>query len=325
MAEHTSQEKVLALGKETTRGTETSALIVAVPCSPDTDFEYNPTWEEDEKIRGVKERFDPTKTGMEGAGSISGVPVEPETFGYFLHSLLGKDPNTTNPGTLAYEHTFVPDTGLEKQSYTFVYDRSVNKKGYLLTVLAGMSLSIPTAGKVVADFEAIFKEEAASALAIPAITVPNPFSNVHAGIYIADYGASKPGSPNGEIKEMTFDYSDGTLGKDTLNQSELVQDVVSPNPPEISGSFVIHFTDTAQRDDFVAGTKKAIWIELIGDEIETSYNYELEIILYRCIYKAYPYSDVDNILAAEVVFDAYYSVSDAKSLDIRLQNKVVSY
>jgi len=325
MAEYTNYEKAVALGYEGTRGTEASTLEALVPCDLDSNIDFGPEYEEDEKVRGIKSRFAPNKTGDMGEGSITGVPVEPETFGYFLHSLLGSVSTVETVAGSVYTHTFTRSSGLQKPSYTIVFDRSVNKMAYLLSVVAGMSLSIPTAGKLVSDFDIICKNEASSSLSIPSVVEPNPFTNIDTGIYIADAIASKPGSPNGEIVEMSFDFSDDTFGKDTINQSALVQDVVSPNKPEVSGSFTIHFTDSAQRDDFLNSTAQKFWIECIGNPIDMSNDYKLEITLYNVIYKAYPYEDVDGVLASAVDFDAYYSVSDSKVLDIELVNTIDEY
>lgn len=325
MAEYTNYEKAVALGYEGSRGTEATELQALIPCDLDSNIDFGPEFEEDEKIRGVKSRFAPEKTGDMGEGSITGVPVEPETIGYFLHSLFGSVSSVeTVPGTV-YTHTFSAVTGLQKPSYSIVFDRDVNKKAYLLSVIGAMSLSIPTAGKLVADFDIICKNEADSTLSLPSIIEPNPFDNIDTGIYIADKGSSKPGSPNGEIVEMSLSFSDDTFGKDTINQSALVQDVVSPTPPEISGSFTIHFTDADQRDNFLGGVEQAIWIECIGGTIDPSNDYKLEIELFNVTYKAYPYDDVDGVLASAVEFDAYYSVSDGGVIEADLVNTIAEY
>ena len=51
----------------------------------------------------------------------------------------------------------------------------------------------------------------------------------------------------------------------------------------------------------------------------------LDINLYKIAYKAFPYGELDGLLGAQATFEAVYSVSDGKLVQVDLTNKVASY
>lgn len=324
MAEHSVEEAVIALGKETTRGTAATALDVSIPADRGSEFDYHPMFVEDEKLRGVKDRFEPSHVANEGVGTLTGVPVEPHTIGYIIHGLLG-DVVTTNPDTGVYEHTFTRKSGVELPSYTFYKQRSTEKKQYPLGIFKTMNFNIPYSEKCIVDSDILFKTEETSTLTTPAILEPNPFTYLNAGVYEAAEGAVKPAEPNGEIRELTLSIDNQSIAKRSLIKSADVRDIVTPEKLLVSGTFTIYFTDETLHDEFIAGNKRALWIDLEGDEFETGYNYQLTITLPKIVYKAFPYGDVDGMLAAAVAFDAYYKVSDGMSVEAFLRNAVASY
>ncbi len=325
MAEHSTREALIGLGKESSRGTEASSLAVSLPADPDSEFDYVPVYVEDEKLRGVKDQFAPTMVAKEGTGSLSAIPVEPLTIGYLLESLMGSSSSALVSTSLAYQHTFTRLAGVQLPSYTFVKDRSVGKKGYLLGVVSQMALNVGFREKVMADFDVLFKEEAVSALSIPAVTEPAPFNYPNVDIFMDDEGASKPGSQNAEIRELTLTINNQSMGKDALNGSMLINDVVTPDLLLINGTFTVYMTSEDERDDLLNGQTKALWIDMTGALIEETYYNKLEVIIPKIVYTAVPYGDVDGMLAAAVAFNAYYRVADAKSISLLLTNTDTSY
>lgn len=324
MAEFSNEEKVIAIGKETVRGDAPVALDVVVPCDRSSEFDYTPVYVEDDKTRGIKDRVAPAMVAKECSGSISGMPVEPLTVGYFLRSLMG----TATPvlvGTTAYEHTFTRVAGLIVPTYTFVIDRQLSKKAYTRGVVKSMSLSVPFNDKALVDWDILCEKEAVSALAIPAITEPAPFTYDQVAIYLAAEGAAKPGSADLTIREFTLEIDNQSIMKRTYNASYDVKDIVTPEKYLISGSFNAYFETETERAAFLAGTSRALWIDMTGALIETTYYNALEITIPKIYYKAYPWGESEGMLAAAVAFDAYYRVASTSSISILLRNTDTAY
>lgn len=325
MAEYSKEEMQIGIGKEAVaRGTEAAALAITIPADRGSDMDYHPVFVEDEKTRGIKDRFKPTVVMKEGVGAISGMPVEPLNIGYFLRSLMGSV-SSSLVGTTAYEHTITRLAGVQMPSYTFVIDRGISKKAYTLGVVKSMTLNSAFNDKLMADFEILFQSEAVSVLAMPSLTEPAPFIYPNLQIYLADVGASKPGSADSEIREFSLTIDNQSIIKRTYNNSLNIKDIVTPEKILISGTFVRYFDTEDERNDFVAGTARAMWVDITGSLIETTYYNALNIELPQIFYKAFPFGDVEGMFAAAVAFDAYYYVTGAKSISMLLRNTDTAY
>lgn len=248
MTRYARQEVLVGLGKESSRGVAPGSLDIVIPVDPGSEFEYGPVLIDDEKIRGIKERFKPAIGIKEGTGTISAMEVEANNIGYFLLSLLGQVATTTPPnGTLARRHIFTRLSGTQNPSYTFVFDRVVGKKQYLLSVVKAMTLTGAMDGVIMSDFDIVFKTEATSALAMPAVVSPDRFKfyQVDIGIGSTNVASESWGTGNGVLVTFAKQLANTKIAAGSLSITDTVE-IFSDNGDgtltgDLGGSGVINY------------------------------------------------------------------------------------
>ncbi len=117
----------------------------------------------------------------------------------------------------------------------------------------------------------------------------------------------------------------GAFAYRTLNQSQVLSDIIAPSKLMISGGFTIFFTSTTERDKFLANTQVAIRIIAAGSTIIGSSKWKIDQNIYAAKYKDYPYTEEQGLLAAKVQFEGEYSVADSKDYQVAITNQDVSY
>ena len=317
---YATEQKYLALGKESVRGTAVTPSRY-IPVGKDTELDYKLELVEDAQVRALLERF-PAKAGrLVGVGRISNLEIAPDMAGELIYSLLNKVA-TTHSGTLAYLHKFTKDsTVLQNQSYTIHIGRGLNTKMYNLGVVKSMAFKGTGDGKVTADADVLFQQEAAETFS-PSPSwasqlTPLMFYNTKLTFDVTDDTTT--------IKDWNLTIDNQAFAKWVLNQKQYCTDILCSGKLQVSGGFTAYFEDETRRGDFLAGTSQKLVITCTGDLIETSNYNELIFTLPKVIYKAYPFGDVDGLLGAAVTFDAYYDLSSSETIDIQLQNTNTSY
>jgi len=239
MTRYARQEVLVGLGKETTRGTAPASLDIVIPVDPGSEFEYTTALIDDEKIRGIKERFKPAIGIKEGAGTISAMEVEAGNIGYFLNSLLGSVTTTTPPNaTNARRHIFTRASGTQNPSYTFVFDRVIGKKQYTLSVVKSMTLTVPMDGVVMADFDIPFKSEATSALSMPAVVSPDRFKfyQIDVGIGSTNVASESWGTGNGVLVTFAKQLANTKIAAGSLSITDTVETFSDNGDCTLTGS-----------------------------------------------------------------------------------------
>jgi hypothetical protein len=222
--------------------------------------------------------------------------------------------NTVN---YAFKHTFT-NTGIQKPSYTFFLDRSINVLKYNLGTVKTLTLKGSNDGFVEAEASVLFKSEASGSIGSPSYPTQKYLSFQNVDFKIA-------GSSNTDVKEWNLKLDNTAAPHRTLALSQEVSDIIAAGKFSIDGGFTIYFQNTTERDKFLANTAVAIRILSQGDTIAGTSKYGIDINVYEAHYKAFPYGEDAGLLAAKATFEGFYSSGSSKALQIDLINVDVSY
>lgn len=218
----------------------------------------------------------------------------------------------------AFTHTFTRSNSIQKQSFTFFSDRSMNVKKYNLGTMKKMSIKSGVDNLIEVDVEVLFKAEASGSIGSYSFPTQRFLSFEHVDFKIA-------GTSNTDVKEFELTLDNSAAPHRALTGSQTVQDILAPNKLAIEGSFTIYFQDTTERDKFLANTASALRMIIQGATIAGSSKWGADINVYEAHYKGYPYQEEGGLLAAKVTFDGFYSTTDSKDIQIALTNQDVSY
>jgi hypothetical protein len=235
---------------------------------------------------------------------------------------------TNRTGALTYEgtvqieysfsHTFTETSGIQPPAYTFFLDRSMNVLKYNRGCVKALSFKSSVDGLVEVEAEVLFENEASGSIGSPSFPTQRYQSFQHVDFKIA-------GTSNTNVKEWDLKIDNGAKALRTLNLAQTLKDIIAPDKINVTGSFTIYFEDTTERDKFIANTSVAIRMLSQGDVIYGSTKWKNDLVLYGCKYTAFPYGEDEGLLAAKATFEAFYSTSDSKTLQIVTTNQDVSY
>lgn len=218
----------------------------------------------------------------------------------------------------AFTHTFTRSNTLQKQAFTLFVDRSMNVKKYNLGVIKKMAIKSGVDNLIEVDVEVLFKAEAAGSIGSPSFPTQRYLSFEHVDFKIA-------GVSNTDVKEFELTLDNTAVPHRALTGSQTLQDILCPGKLNVEGSFTIYFQDTTERDKFLANTNAALNMVIQGATIAGSSKWGANINVYAANYKSYPYQEEEGLLAAKVTFDAFYSTTDSKEIQVALTNQDVSY
>jgi len=317
-AYYSLESQVMALSKESTRGTVSVASPKYIPIDPSTRMAFKTNLIQDDNLRGIRERFSPVVGTQDGAGTIK-VDAYPDLIGDFFLSLMGKDTPTTLVSG-AYNHVFTWDTPTQYPSYSFHINRGISNKAYNLSVIKSIGFEQAMDNKLMLNMNTIFQNEDVSALSFsPTWVAPNPFMFYQVAFTLG-------GSANDNIKNFSITIDNGAKALRKLSTKPYIYDVICVDKPTIQGSFVYLFDNETERAKFIAGSSSSLIVAYIGGIIgATIYTYKIVMTMPEIHYTAFPFEDSDHILGANVTFDANYNISGTKSLQLELANSVASY
>jgi hypothetical protein len=317
MAYYSSQLQQFGLKLEASRATAESAPAKWYPTRGPVELNYSLNHLEDEGIRGRASRYAPIAGIKTGEGKIPMI-LDPNMCGEIFYGLLGAKSSAQQASTAAYKHTFTPGTSIQKPAYTLFSDRSLNVLKYNLGIFKKVALKGGVDNLIELDADVLFKAEASGGMGSPSYPTQRYFSFQNVDFKIA-------GSSNTDVKEWSLNIDNGAKGFRTLTGSQDVGDIVSPDRLMIDGGFTIYFSSATERDKFIANTAVALRILMVGPNIESTYYYTVDINLYQCHYKAFPYGEDQGLLAAKATFEAVYNSSATKEIQIDLTNTDTSY
>ncbi len=317
MTIYSSKKIQFGIKKEAVRGTAETAPDVWFPVRELPEIDLNLEHLEDEGLRGSLVPYPPVAGMKVGEASIA-INADPEVMGEIFYSLMTGLGSAQQGGTAAYLHTFTISELTQKIAYTLFLDRNQGILKYNRAVCKTVEIVGSVDGLIEMNTTWIFENEASGSIGSPSYPTQRYFAFNQVDFKIA-------GSSNTKVKEFSLTLDNNAMPLRTLNGSQLVEDVITADKFSVEGSFTVYFENTTERDKFLANTAASIQIILTGAEIANPYNYVLDINIYAAHYKAFPYREDENLLAAQVEFKGYYSSGDSKMLQVDLTNTVVSY
>lgn len=217
-----------------------------------------------------------------------------------------------------HKHTFLLPSSVQPPTYTIFVDRSMGVKKYNGCAVKKLSLKGNADGFVQQDSDIIGLDEAAGDIGSPVYTDEStPLTFAHVAVKLG-------GSTLTNIKEWALSLDSGLFAKRNPGQ-QVAADVVAPARMKIEGSLTVYFEDETERAKFLANTTNTLQFLIQGDTLAGTTKEALDINLYKIAYKAFPYGELDGLLGAQATFEAVYSVSDGKLVQVDLTNKVASY
>lgn len=318
MSLSSTEQKQFGLAKESVRGTIMTAPTKWYPVEKESEMNYKLTLLDDKALRGIAEEFPPNLGVKTGQGKIK-MPLDAQTIGEFLQSLLGNVTSSTQQASsIAYKHVFLRTSAIQKTGYTFFLDYGLVVKGYSLSTVKKLVLTGAVDQMVMMEADVLFKSEVTEGIGSPAFPVNQ---------YLGFNGVTVKvgGSANTDIRNWALNIDNNAAAQRTLSQSQDVADILVKGKMNIGGTFTIFFQDETERAKFLAGTSNSLEFLCEGAIIASSYKYTVDILLPKVYYKSYPFQDVDGLLGANVEFDAKYDISTTKAIEVDVINKDTSY
>ena len=313
------EQRRFGLKKEGTRGTAESAPSAWWPIDKDTKFNYDLNHLKDDALRGIPDMYPSVAGPLNGTGKLK-LPLDAQACGELFYSLLGDVSSAQQGGSAAYKHTFTRDLdSIERTAYTFFmdYGTSIVKK-YNLGVVKAITLTGPVDQLVTMDADILFKSEADGSIGSPSFPTQRYMAFPHTTIKLG-------GVANTDIRSWQLKIDGGSQPLRTLSQSQDIANILVKAPLNITGNFVIYFQTDAIRDAFLANTTTTFQALIEHDIIASTYKYTVDINLYKIQYKAVPFGEQEGLLAANVDFDAVYSTSDSKTIQVDVTNAATAY
>ena len=313
------EQQRFGLKKEAVRGTAETAPDKWYPTRGKPELTYGLELLEDEGIRGSFSPYTPSAGLKVGEGLIP-LYGDAQMLGEALLSLMGSVTSAQQDATIAYEHVFTLGTSISKPSYTLFLDRNMNVLKYSLAVCQKMDFKSGVDSLIEVDTTWLFKSEETGSIGTPSYPTQQYLGFQHV-LFSIDGG---PTSSNG-VKDWNLTLNNQAERVRTLNQSQDTGDIVAAMKFQAEGNFTIYFQNIGTRDKFLANQQITLRMQVIGGLIVSGQSWTLDINLYNVRYKAYPYGEDNVLLAAQVSFNAYYSIGDSKQLDVTLKNEDTSY
>lgn len=315
------------IGKETTRGTAVSAGYWL----PRTELTFDEKVEQikDESTIGVIEnQSDASVVKKYAEGSLTGI-INDDSIGLVLNATFGSCV-TTGPTDSAYTHTYNIQQSAQHQSLTLVVSEpnatGASSLEFPLAVID--SLDLEFAVGEFPTYSIAFMSNAASATsASVSYTAPDNFRPQDGSVRIADtYGNLASGTSYAVrsaslsiSKNVEDDHNIGSVAvTDRLNKQVAV-----------SGTLELVYNDREFVEQFLkADIDRAIQLQFTNTDktIGAATNPSLTIKLAKVKFQEVARSlGNDDIVLQTVNFEGYYSISDAKMVEMVLVNDVASY
>lgn len=317
----------IGIGKETVRGTGVSASYWL----PRTELTFDEKIEQvkDESVMGVIEsQSDATVVKKYSEGSLSGI-VNDDSFGLILNALFGSCV-TTGPTDSAYTHTFNFQQSAQHQSLTFVASEP-NASGasslqFALAMIDTLDLEF-NVGEYPVYSLSFMANVGSSTTSSVAYTSPDNFKPQDGSVRIADVYANLASATSYAVRSVSLSTSKNTEDDHNIG-SVNVTDRLNKQV-QVSGSMEIVYNDREFIDTFLkADIDRALQIKLTNTDktIGASTNPSITIKLAKVKFQEVARSlGNDEIVLQTVNFEGYYSLLDAKMLEMVLVNDVASY
>lgn len=319
MANYSIHAKRFGLKKESTRLTAEAAPDVWLTVEPDSEFYYKLNNIKDTGVRGVRAHY-PGVAGQKECTGVIKTPARAQNIGEILVSLLGA-PTTTQPGTLAYKHQWLaPLASITPPTYTWFVDRSIGVVKYNGVACKKLTVDSPIDGAVMVTAEMIGLTEASGSIGSPTYSESEQMAFWRVTPKVA-------GSTVTNIKSWSLSIDPGLIAKRAQTVSQDPADMIHGPKMKVEGSFEVYHETVTERDKFLASTASSLQFSIAGaaNAIEASHTYEFDLLIPKGKYVGFEFSELDEILATSVKWEAEYDTSTSKLIDVFVKNTKTAY
>ena len=264
-------------------------------------------------------------------GSVPQIVTPGGHIGYWLGMAIGDPSSAQQGGTAAYKHTYTPDDDLK--TFSMWYKRGGNQQVVIPYGLVNTLLLEQSPDDVLRMTTGLFgQKETINADDIDtadAYDTAAPFHNM-------DLTVTGPTNATEVHKSSVLIDNKYNLDKGKVHGSRFYKDAI-PGKRMISGSMELWFDDDGDYQSFwgstsdntpdVDGEFNTIPLNFKWDtnvEIDTGYDYTLEIDLPEVVYKTNTVT-IEERIRQVLGWSAQYDTGDSYEIEAYLTNKVVSY
>lgn len=316
----------IGVGRESTRGTARTVQ----KWLPTTELTFDEKIEQakDESVFGIIEnQTDADVVKKFAEGSISGL-IDDDSIGYILYATLGTL-NTTGPTDSSYSHAFTVAQSAQIQSLTITASepnaQTTSSLLFPLTVIDSLDLDFEV-GQYPTYSASFMSNVSSSTSATVTYSAPDNFRPQDGEVRIATTYAGLASGTAYSVRTASLSISKNVEDDHNIG-STTVTDRLNKQF-QVTGSLELVYDARTHITDLLTDATRAIQIKFTNTDktIGSSTNPSLTIKLAKV-----KFSEVarnigkDDIVMQTLNFEAYYSLSDSKMIDITLVNDVASY
>jgi len=304
---------VVGIALEGTRGTAESPQYYIDANS--ADFSDKVEKDTQNKILGtIQSKQDSKIVRKYGEGSIES-DLEDKAIGVVLSAVFGQTPSTT--GSTNYTHAFTVKESNVHQSLTFLMqDPNVSTK-FALGMIDSFELTVDQNAR--AKYKISFRSKAGvdgSAETASYTSMGTIFLHSDLVFKIAADVASLGAAVALDILGFTLLINKNVKSRPLLGSLE--EQEITNDTFEVSGSFIVDYTDQTFRTYMTAGSEKAISAKF------GSSNNSLEFVIAKAQFMWEPDAPLDDIVTQKIEFEGL-KLAGSDLITAELKNQVVSY
>lgn len=323
------------LALQSALGTPAPSINTWMPITGEPGLKADPSRETPKEYRQtMDERYSVITTGIETGGDVKFTAYPSGGIEHALYGIFGSKAVTQQAATTAYLHDFT--TNYQLPYFTAAKGHAtLNMEKFQDLMFKSLQLEFKPKSTIAVTADLLGKYmDIATAAATPVYGTERPFTSP--GIQI-----SLGGAVNTKCFDLTLKIDRGTVKKDTLTRS-LESFYAIPTTMNVTGSMNLLFEDyteyddflgatgatTFQEDDLIVNSAKALNIEVQGQKIVTgtpNYYDKLVFDIPKILYDAVEIqSPIDNMMALNVTWNAFYDTTTSKSASAQVMSKLQS-
>lgn len=317
----------IGVGRESTRGTARAVQrwLPTTELTIDEKVEHA----KEESVYGVIENqtdADVVKTFAEG--SISGL-VDDQAIGYLLYGALGTVATTGPTDTSAYTHAFTVAQSAQIQSLTFTASEpnAQTTASLLFPLVAIDSLDMDFEVGQYPTYSASFTSNVSSSTsATVSYTAPNNFRPQDGEVRIATTYAGLASGTAYSVRRASVSISKNVEDDHNIGSTNVTDRLNKQF--QVTGSLEIVYDNRTNITELLANATRAIQIKftntnvLIGASTRPTITIKLAKVKLTEVARNL---GKDDVVMATLNFEAFYSLSDTRMIDITLINTVTTY
>lgn len=312
----------VGIGKETVRGTAVvpTYWLDLINTTVEDKFDHVT---DDDSIGVIEDAKGLKVTKKFATGDVSG-KVSDKSMGLFLLSTLGTVSSAVKE-TTAYNHTFSINQSAQHQSLTIEAKNPNEQLAFPNAVITDLELKAQL-GKYIEFKAGLMAKPGAAAVSTPAYTAENSFIAKDISVKFATNLAGLTAASAIKVKSLTLKIDKNVESDDVLGS--ITPDDFLNKHIGINGSIELIYDDTTYKALALAGTQKAMRIDMLNSDttIGATSNPELKIDLAKVNFTEWSRTGAANDVVKQTLnFKAFYSMTDSQMVSVVLTNTAVSY